>query len=144
MSGRLASAAASVRSGENNGISVTSWPARRRAEASALSRMQLPQYMPPAPAARMLIFKRCCSASMSRRIVGPARRWAKRSRRRAALFHQARTPPDSGWRLAEFKSRIVRSSLFHDRLADHFLDGGDAVVDGHQPAGAEGPHPALL
>src|SRR5258708_38476102 len=36
---------------------VTAWPSRLRAAARALSRMQLPQYIPPAPAARMLIFK---------------------------------------------------------------------------------------
>src|SRR6202043_2340713 len=46
----------SVRSGVYSGSSVTSWPRATSSAASALSRRQLPQYMPPAPAVMERIF----------------------------------------------------------------------------------------
>ena len=42
----------SVRSGVYMGASVQSWPAASRAAAKVLPCRQLPQYIPPAPAAR--------------------------------------------------------------------------------------------
>src|SRR5512134_339309 len=42
--------ASSVRVGVYTGRSRTSWPRSSSSRASALSRRQLPQYMPPAPA----------------------------------------------------------------------------------------------
>src|SRR5579862_604781 len=48
----------SVRSGVYSGSSVTSWPRVMSSAASALSRRQLPQYMPPAPAVMERIFMR--------------------------------------------------------------------------------------
>src|SRR5687767_8428682 len=38
----------------------------------------------------------------------------------------------------------LRLVLFHDRLANDFLDAGDAVVDGEQTALAERAHAALF
>src|SRR5258708_23358290 len=46
----------SVRSGVYSGSNVTSWPRATSSAASALSRRQLPQYMPPAPAVMERIF----------------------------------------------------------------------------------------
>src|SRR5713101_5983981 len=48
----------SVRSGVYSGSNVTSWPRATSSAASALSRRQLPQYMPPAPAVMERIFMR--------------------------------------------------------------------------------------
>ncbi len=45
-------------------MSVMSCPRRLSAPASALSRMHDPQYMPPDPAARMLMFKAACSGAL--------------------------------------------------------------------------------
>src|SRR6202790_1315557 len=46
----------SVRSGVYSGSNVTSWPRATSSAARAVSRRQLPQYMPPAPAVMERIF----------------------------------------------------------------------------------------
>src|SRR5260370_14034620 len=57
----------SVRSGVYSGSNVTSWPRATSSAASALSRRQLPQYMPPAPAVMERIFTLSTRACLQRR-----------------------------------------------------------------------------
>src|ERR1700679_3306221 len=93
----MLTSAVSVRRGVKRGISVTFWPARRRAEASVLSRRQLPQYIPAAPAARIAIFTALGSGVTS---SGDCRRrWAEEGKRARTQAGEGRVPhPLASWR----------------------------------------------
>src|SRR5688572_25831944 len=89
-------------------MSETLWPMRISAAASELSRMQDPQYMPAAPAARMLMFKAVCSRWAYAR---DCRRKEKSTKSEARNPKQIPRTKRGNPKREEFLLRFVLSSL---------------------------------